>query len=241
MTKKSALIAIVLIWTVSLLIPSIFSGGNFKFYDNSHVCIGLPLALTKTYSTDYHMKIYGHTLLSSAARTHFKGLANGLYFSTAVFLGLNLVCYLVIAGCYVGILRAVKKSSKQVTRTRNMTEQISLTAKVSAIVATDFCCWFPIITLGILVQARVIALPASVFAWCVTFVLPINSAINPYRYTISEVISNYRNKRAENIKMQEILAKHKHSVPNVQSAGRFSKSTGELQNVSTTAQQRLVD
>ena len=33
------------------------------------------------------------------------------------------------------------------------------------------------------------------FAWCVTFVLPINSAINPYLYTIAAIINN-RLKRA---------------------------------------------
>ena len=244
MTKKSAILSVALVWFVSLLlaiVPSIFARGNFKFYDNSHVCIGLPLALTKTYSTDYYLETYNRVgsengaVWANIAKSHFSGLANGLYFSTAVFLGLNLICYLIITGCYMGILRLVQKSSNQVGRTRNMTEQIRLTTKVSAIVATAFCCWFPIIILGILVQARVITLPASVFAWCVTFVLPINSAINPYLYTIAEVISNYRNKRAENIKRQEMLANQKESGATVQSAGGFSKPTAKT-NVSAAAE-----
>ena len=41
-------------------------------------------------------------------------------------------------------------------------------------------------------QTRVIELSPSVFAWCVTFVLPINSAINPYLYTIADVVLKYR-------------------------------------------------
>ena len=75
-------------------------------------------------------------------------------------------------------------------------EQIRLTSKVAAIVLTDFLCWFPSIILGILVQAGALTLSASVFAWCVTFVLPINSAINPYLYTISALISNRRKNTA---------------------------------------------
>ena len=73
-----------------------------------------------------------------------------------------------------------------------MKEQIRMTTKVAAIVLTDFACWFPIIILGILVQAGALTLPPSVFAWCVTFILPINSAINPYLYTIAAVISKHR-------------------------------------------------
>ncbi len=37
--------------------------------------------------------------------------------------------------------------------------------------------------LGILVQFKILILPSSVFAWCVTVILPINAAINPYLYT----------------------------------------------------------
>ncbi len=67
-----------------------------------------------------------------------------------------------------------------------------MTFKVAAIVLTDFLCWSPPIILGILVQCQLIVLPA--FAWCVFFVLPINSAIKPYLYTIVDVIS-YRQRR----------------------------------------------
>ena len=81
------------------------------------------------------------------------------------------------------------KISKRTGRNPDEKEQMRLTLKVAAIVLTDFVCWFPIILLGILVQAGVLTLPASVFAWCVTFVLPINSAINPYLYTIGGVAS----------------------------------------------------
>ena len=202
MGKRSTVVLAVLTWLFSLalgIIPSILAGRNFKFYDNSHVCIGLPLSLTKTYSFDHHNTLTApsDTLLVGRETfdTQFTGLVNGLYFSTAIFLGLNSICYLIILGCYIEIVRAVTKSAKQSGRTPDMDEQIRLTSKVTAIVATDFMCIFPIIVLGILVQARVIELPPSVYAWSVTFVLPINSAINPYMYTIAEIVSNYRKKK----------------------------------------------
>ena len=200
--KHSVRIVAVITWTVSFvlgIVPSVLSGVSFEFYDNSHVCIGLPLTLTKRYGIEQStIRRYFHfeqnTFYNDKAffTTHYKGLVNGLFFATTIFLGLNCVCYLIILGCYVEIIRAVRKSSKRSGRSQEMKEQIRLTAKVTAVVATDFFCWFPIILLGILVQTRVIELPPSVFAWCVTFVLPINSAINPYLYTIAEIVTKYR-------------------------------------------------
>ena len=203
--KQSAILISSVIWIFSLIlgiVPSFLSGVNFKFYDNSHVCIGLPLALTKVYSTKefntviHSSRFEGLSGVKNTFITKFEGFSNGLYYSVAVFLGLNLLCYLAILACYISIIRAVKKSSKRSGRSREMTEQMSLTAKVTVIVATDFFCWFPVIILGILVQTRIVTLPASIYAWIVTFVLPINSAINPFLYTIPVIISNLREKRA---------------------------------------------
>ena len=158
------------------------------------MCIDLPLALTESYSLKVNTSRFDfanfyydkHTFTSE-----FTGLITGLYFSTALFLGLNCLCYLIILGCYIEIVKAVKRSSKMSGRTREMKEEIRLTTKVTTIVATDFMFSFPILLLGILVQARVITLPPSVYAWSITFVLPLNSAINPYLYTISEIVSTY--------------------------------------------------
>ena len=195
--KRSTIVLSTIVWLFSLamgVVPSVLSGRNFKFYDNSQVCIGLPLALTKTYSTVVNVtfsRVDNLDFTIIKYNTKFTGFANGLYFSTVIFLGLNSICYLIILGCYVEIVRAVKKSAKQAGRTPDMNEQIRLTKKVTAIVATDFMCIFPIILIGILVQTRIVELPASVYAWSVTFVLPINSAINPYLYTIAEIVSKF--------------------------------------------------
>ncbi|XP_072051965.1 G-protein coupled receptor GRL101-like [Amphiura filiformis] len=201
-TRHSVRILVILIWIVSFAlgtVPSVLSGKNVKFYDNSHVCIGLPLALTKRYITEYQSVFKYNSIIAGIeqeiATSTFDSLVDGLYFSTALFLGLNCICYLVILGCYIEIVRAVRQSPKRAGPASDRKEQIRLTMKVSAIVGTDFCCWFPIILLGILVQTRVITLPPSVYAWSVTFILPINSAINPYIYTIVELISKYRKNR----------------------------------------------
>ena len=93
--------------------------------------------------------VYGTT---STFHTKSLGITHGLYFSSVVFLGLNLLCYLIIFTCYVEIVRAVFKSSKRTNLSKEVRDEVRMTAKVAAIVATDFCCWFPIILMGILVQ-----------------------------------------------------------------------------------------
>ena len=126
-------------------------------------------------------------------------------FESVMFLGLNFICYLVVLVCYVEIIRTFCKSSKRAGRNPKMKEQIRLTSRVLAIVFTDFACWFPIIVIGILVQVGVLTLPPGVFAWCVTFVLPINSAINPYLYTIVSVVSERRKQTKSQKKAPEGL------------------------------------
>ena len=164
------------------------------------MCIGLPLAKLHLYSNNFSIEWIEHDefkLVYSRPRVQSVqlGEVDGLFFSSALFLGLNCICYFVILLCYVEIIHTVMKSSKRVGLSPEAKEQVKMTAKVAAIIVlTDFLCWSPVILLGVLVQAGVLTLPPTVFAWCVTVVLPINSAINPYLYTISHIIGNYREK-----------------------------------------------
>ena len=200
LNKKAILLICKSTWLLAValgVIPSIIAGRNFRFYDNSHVCIGLPLALTDRFiPIEKEVTVFIRETPFFRTVTEFDsiGKRSGMYYSSALFLGLNGLCYIIILVCYIGILVAVKRSSAKVGRSSEMKEQIQTTVRVAAIVATDFCCWFPVILLGILVQVRVLELPASVFPWLVTFVLPINSAINPYLYTIGALITKLRKK-----------------------------------------------
>ena len=201
--RQSAMITILSAWLIAFIfgvIPSALAGRNFRFYDNSHVCVGLPLALRQIFEsteTDGIRKIGTYWFYQNTFKSVERGYSNGKYFSTVVFLGLNCVCYLVIFACYVEILRSVRRSSNRTRRTHEMRKQIKLAMRVAAIVATDFFCWSPIIVLGMLVQTRVITLSSAAFAWLVSFVLPINSAINPYLYTIADAVAKYKKSKSE--------------------------------------------
>ena len=200
LNQKSSAIIVFVVWIRSLalgVVPSSLAGQNDRFYANSHVCIGLPLSKLQVYKTHHFDWTYtcskeGICYWKKPVTSEYLGEVNGMIFASVMFLGLNFICYLILLVCYVEIVRTVFKSSQRAGLNTEMKEQIRLTAKVAFIVLTDFACWFPIIIIGIFVQAGVLVLPPDVFAWCVTFVLPINSAINPHLYTIAAIISSRR-------------------------------------------------
>ena len=208
---KSTCLTALVTWIFTIIIgviASALAGVNVDFYDNSHVCIGLPFVQTVDYkyqernisSSRWYERLEGNFAAVDTVRSAIsKGQSPGLYFSVALFLGFNLLCMLIIIFCYVLLVKTVSETSEDVGRSREMKEQIKLTARVTAIVMTDVCCWLPIILMGILVQSGAVELEAKVYAWTVMFVLPFNSTINPLLYTYRTVIyehwKKWRNRR----------------------------------------------
>ena len=211
---KSTYLTALFTWIFTIIIgiiASALAGVNVDFYDNSHVCIGLPFVQISNYkyiernipSSRYYERDDDDELaaVDTVQSAVLESQSPGLYFSVSLFLGFNLLCMLIIIFCYVVLVKTVSETSEDVGRSREMKEQIELTARVTAIVMTDVCCWLPIILMGILVQSGAVELEAEVYAWTVMFVLPFNSTINPLLYTYRTLIYEYwkkwRKKRKE--------------------------------------------
>ena len=71
------------IWIISLvlgIVPSTLSGSvSFKFYDNSHVCTALPLALSKVYSTEEFGSQFVSTNVIDGSNTTAQFVVEGYY------------------------------------------------------------------------------------------------------------------------------------------------------------------
>ena len=226
LTKKSTLIVLVCLWSIALLlsvIPVSFSGVNQNFYDVSEVCIGLPFVrahmyFNKTFSTavkidgnvditfrnnfnitDYELNYTTDIGFEDTYTDVAEGNNPGLYFSIVLFLGINLVCFLFVAVTYVWIFIIVLQSNRRVGISRT-DQEITLAKRMAAIVVTDFMCWAPIIVIGILVQAAIVTIHPVVYVYIVVFLLPINSALNPFIYTIAIIFSDYLTRSAKNRK-----------------------------------------
>ena len=189
-----------LVWFVAFgisITSFAFSEIDSDFYSVSEVCVGLPISRKHTFirsnkpvyipATLYSYKVNWKTDVLEVV----KGKNNAsMYFSIATFTGLNLLCFIIVGYCYVSIFVEARNTTKKSGRLSNTNEEIRMAIKIYLIVLTDFCCWVPIGILSILAQAGVVEIDPVAYAWIATFVLPINSSVNPLLYTLGSMLSS---------------------------------------------------
>uniref|UniRef100_A0A8C4ZG71 Relaxin family peptide receptor 2a n=1 Tax=Gadus morhua TaxID=8049 RepID=A0A8C4ZG71_GADMO len=112
-----------------------------------------------------------------------KPMAKG--YSTVIFLGLNLVAFLVIAISYSSMFYSIYKTGINATDVRNrLHKDVAVANRFFFIVFSDALCWIPIFLVKILSLLKV-EIPGTISSWVVIFILPINSALNPILYTLT--------------------------------------------------------
>ena len=139
---KSTRLTVLITWICTLVIGVIASslaGVNADFYDNSHVCIGLPFLQIEDYkhiernissskwyerSEDSYVVVdtmhsaiserseYSYVVVDTMNSAISESQSPGFYFSVAIFLGFNLLCMLIIIFCYSVLLKTISESSE---------------------------------------------------------------------------------------------------------------------------------
>ncbi|XP_022109477.1 uncharacterized protein LOC110989414 [Acanthaster planci] len=202
LAKPTARVAAVIIWFGAFILsslPTILVGSDVKsdVYGLSDVCIGLPL-ITKPASYKLEEGDVGNPLGSQSFRIPVaQDHRPAWVYSIVLFLGVNLLCFLIVALCYLVIFIKVRQSYQRVKGIRirgsnlhqSNREEMNMALRMAVIVGTDFCCWMPVIIMGLLSQTGAVTIQPHMYAWTVVFILPINSSINPYLYTLFSVIS----------------------------------------------------
>ncbi|XP_021372948.1 relaxin receptor 2-like isoform X1 [Mizuhopecten yessoensis] len=163
-SAKQASIISGFLWLVSITIaaiPIISLQSYFKgeFYSQSGVCLALPLTTAEQPGAEY---------------------------SFAMFVCLNSFIFVVIVICQICIFINMRISGGNITSSQTRKRDMNVAKTLFFVVATDFCCWFPIGVLGVATKYGV-QVPNGVYAWVMVFVLPVNAAVNPLLYTVSEV------------------------------------------------------
>eukprot|EP00057_Strongylocentrotus_purpuratus_P018615 XP_011673089.1 PREDICTED: G-protein coupled receptor GRL101-like [Strongylocentrotus purpuratus] len=161
--RKSVRITAAVIWSACLiysLIPALpIPYFGERFYGRSGVCLALPLTNDKPAGWQYAM--------------------------SAIFI--NFIAMVTIIGCYIVIYVVAKRSASKMRTNKTMEAEIKLAVRTAVIVATDICCWLPIVILAFVSLSNSATIPSTVYAWIAVFIFPINSSINPYLYTISTI------------------------------------------------------
>ena len=216
---KKALIGLWLVAfviSITSLVLLLVTEMHTDFYAVSEICVGLPLSRHLSYNTSEQSvqlsesfePIYDNRVIVQEYKITGNQIA--MYFSIAIFTVLNLVCFLIVGFCYTSIFILIWSSAKKSGISISKSEA-RMAMKMFLLVLTDFCCWVPIGVLSILVQTGAVEVDPVAYAWIATFLLPINSCINPFLYTLGDVIAekvtcpcirHKKQKSDENIEMR---------------------------------------
>ena len=164
LSVRGTYVALFVTWLVAFILAGVpLTGIDYfkEFYARSGVCLPLQLTADKPIGWQY---------------------------SVFLFLALNFASFMLIFFLYLVMFFKIQKT-REMSGAGNAVSSIG--TRMVFIVLTDFCCWIPIIIIGI---ASLLGMEASptVYAWIAVFVLPLNSALNPILYTIST--ANFRRK-----------------------------------------------
>ncbi|KAL8570306.1 hypothetical protein ACOMHN_011327 [Nucella lapillus] len=166
--RRSAKIACAIAWAIGFAlaaIPLLPMTSHWRFYGQTGICIPLPIT---------------------------RNIVNGRKYSFAIMSILNLFLFVLIALGQVFIFLSVRHNSIHKDPTRQ-SRDIAIARTLATIVLTDFLCWFPLGLLGLLALAGV-PIPDEVNVGIAIFVLPLNSALNPFLYTFNTHMERRRRK-----------------------------------------------
>ena len=167
LTVKSAYIICLCVWVVGIIISILPITGieyfheksrEIGFFARSAVCLPLQLSRERPAGWEY---------------------------SVAIFIILNFCSFVFILVAYIAIYwTMVKLVGPSVAS--HMQQESARVNRLFVIVLTDFCCWMPVIIMGILSLTGNFDDPQGlVYVWVAVFVLPLNSSVNPILYTLA--------------------------------------------------------
>ena len=167
--RMSAVVSCLITWLVGLLlalVPLLPVTSHWEFYSQTGICLPLPVT-----------------------RRDFKGKT----FSIGVFLVFSFVLFMLIASGQAFIYWSVRKNSLN-SESAKVSRDLTIASRLISVAVTDFLCWFPIGLCGLLALAD-IPIPDEVNVAFAIFVLPLNSALNPFLYTFNMLMEKRRKSR----------------------------------------------
>ena len=173
--RRSAQLCCLVLWTMGTVlaaVPLLPATSSWHFYSQTGICIPLPITRQDFPGHDY---------------------------SFAVMIIFNFVLFVLIAVGQLFIYLSV--------RSQSMTEQddsdrrskdLALAQRLFSVVVSDFLCWFPIGLLGLL-ASRDVPISGEVNVGMATFVLPLNSALNPFLYSLNIIYARRARTREQKL------------------------------------------
>ncbi|XP_070208329.1 G-protein coupled receptor GRL101-like [Littorina saxatilis] len=188
LARKRTIVACCGVWVACIALASVPLIAGMDFYGQNGICIPLPIT-----------------------RQQFSGQT----YAFGVFIVLNFIIFVFIGVGQVIIYCAVRRASRA-AGTQRREQDMTVARRLFLIVLTDFCCWFPIGVMGLL-AALGFPIPGEVNVWVAIFVLPLNSALNPFLYTMNGLLEKWRQLKMEKT-VKKILGELQSETPRWQPA-----------------------
>ena len=170
-SRQSALVVCVLVWLVGIVLSVVpLLVPHWRFYSQTGICIPLPVT-----------------------RREFSGQA----YSFGVMIVFNFVVFLGVASGQVSIYHSVL-SSTMIANTSQKLNDMTIARRLLTVALSDFLCWFPIGLLGLL-AAGGIPISGEMNVAIAIFILPLNSALNPFLYTFNMILDRRRKEKERQI------------------------------------------
>ncbi|KAK7114561.1 G-protein coupled receptor GRL101-like [Littorina saxatilis] len=177
-SKKSGALASGTAWVVGVvlaLIPLLPPSAHWGFYSLTGICMPLPIT-----------------------RKEFPGHQ----YSFSLLVVFNFVLFMLIAVGQLLIYQSVQKNSVKHAGVTNQSSKDQRQARrLITIAMSDFLCWFPVGLLGILSSAGQ-PISGEVNVAMAIFVLPLNSALNPFLYTVNRLLEKRQMKKKKRLMEQ---------------------------------------
>ena len=206
-SRKSAVVACASVWILGLLlaaVPLLPVTSHWQFYQQTGICIPLPF----TPSEDFE----GHS------------------YSLGVLIITNFVLFMLIALGQAVIYWSVQRNSMSSSRHAGSRDTV-IVLRLTTVVMSDFLCWFPVGLLGLLASAGT-PIPPAVNVGVAIFVLPINSALNPFLYTINTLMEKRRKRHEAQLlkSLEESLMADETDTSGMMMIGDKDAILGQIEN-----------
>uniref|UniRef100_A0A8C3XL03 G-protein coupled receptors family 1 profile domain-containing protein n=1 Tax=Chelydra serpentina TaxID=8475 RepID=A0A8C3XL03_CHESE len=163
--------------------------------------IGLVIAIIPFWDEDFFGNYYGKNGVCFPLYSDQTEEIGGKGYSLGIFLGVNLLAFIIIVFSYVSMFYSIQKTALRTSEVRsNIHMDVAVANQFFFIVFTNSICWIPVFVIKILSLFQV-EIPGTVTSWIVIFILPINSALNPILYTLTTTFFKE--------KLKQLLQKHR--------------------------------
>ena len=144
---------------------------HWEFYSETGICIPLPFVISERFQ--------------------------GYHYIFSVMMILNFMLFLLIAVGQAFICWSVYPNSIS-SSTKTGSRDATIARCITTIVLSDFLCWFPIGLLGVLASTGT-PIPGEVNVAVAIFLVPFNSALNPFVYTYNVLMEKRRQTQEANL------------------------------------------